>query len=110
MSNQSVIFYDSSGLVVDSRAYILARISALSTIIIALEGSALLAGGTAKFEDYKIDDGQVKFEATYSTVTDIVDAIQGFETLRQYWINKCNGHKVQLRDVKNFTYPTNVRR
>jgi len=75
-----------------------AKVSALDLIIDALLLASVDAGNTVDSQGYNLDDGQTKIKREYRSPSEIVDALTGFERMRNYYIAKCTGSVIQLRN------------
>ncbi len=83
------------------------KIAKMDLIIIALEDAALRAASGGDVSEYLIDNGQTKIQTTYRNATDIYRAIQGFEIIKQRYINRITGRVTHLVDSKNFPSQNN---
>lgn len=103
------VVYDSANIFLETRTTVLAKITSLDAIIDALLAAALAGASTGNFEEYQLDDGQVRIRTTYRNVTDVTEAITGFERVRQHYINCVNGRRMWLVDGSNMRGPSNGR-
>lgn len=71
-------------------------------MLTALEKAAL----TGQFEEYRLDDGQVKIETIYKDPKALTNTVRILEELKQYYANLLhtsqNGRIVRLVDGRNF--------
>ena len=97
-----MIIYDSSDIFIRSAADNKAKIVRIDAIIVALEDTMLKAAGTANFDEYSLNDGQVIIKTTYRNTEDVIKSIKSLEAVRQMYVNRLNGRHVRLVDGKNF--------
>jgi hypothetical protein len=86
-----------------SKTQIRTKIGQIDAIISALYDTAMISVGNGDKVMYRIDTGQTKHEVTFSKVTDIINAIEGYERIRSMLQVKLASRKVRLMDSKNFT-------
>lgn len=84
-----------------------AKIIAINVIInnnIALIGTVIdqTNGMGATVKMYELDDGQVRIKTNYQSVSDIIAANHGLETMKNLYIRQLNGSSVTLRDKSTF--------
>lgn len=94
--------YDSAAIYIESCTSLRAKITAVDAIITALYVVAATAAGTDNITEYSLDDGQTKIRTMYRGSAGVFNAITGFETLRNRYLNQLNGRMVRLVDSKNF--------
>ena len=85
-----------------TQAQILAQIAQIDALIDALTTSAITAAAKGDIFQYKLDTGQSKTDVTYRSGSEIRAAIQEYENLRQFYVNKLSPRSVRLVDSKNF--------
>lgn len=82
------------------------KIARLDLIILSMFTAVEKAVLTGQFEEYRLDDGQVKIETVYRDITALTKTMQQLETLRDMYVAKLNtnvnGRMVRLVDSKNF--------
>lgn len=100
--SDSAVWYDSAGIYIQSATTLEAKIVKIEAIITALEDIALTAAGTGNIDEYSLDDGQTKIKSTYRNTTEILEAIMGFERVRQMYVNRFNNRMFRLVDHTNF--------
>ena len=106
-----IVYYDSFVSYVKSAADLKAKIARIDTIITALEDSALESAANQNFEEYQLDDGQSRIRTNYRSTEDIFKSINGFEKLRQQYINRLLGRQTRLVDLhSNVINQTGFRR
>lgn len=82
---------------IEDKPTLLGKIAAIDAMIDALELKILDVTGTAEYDEYSLDDGQMKVRTKYKSVGDVVAGIDGLEKLKQRYINKHNGHTMVFR-------------
>jgi len=82
---------------IDSATSLLEKIARYDAIIKALEDQMLLSSEDAGYEEYSIDDGQVKIKSMFRDPLSISSAILKFEQARGRAIHKLNGANVVMR-------------
>ncbi|KKN55740.1 hypothetical protein LCGC14_0579500 [marine sediment metagenome] len=97
-----MITYDSSDIFIQSATTLKAKIVRIDAIMVALEDTMLKAAGTANFDEYLLDDGQVRIKTIYRTTEDVIKSIKSLEAVRQMYVNRLNGRHIRLVDGKNF--------
>lgn len=83
------------------------KIAKIDSIIAALEDTALKAASKGFVDEYELDDGQTKIRTSYRSPKAIYDAIKAYEQQRQYYLNKCTGRVIALRDAGSNNPTTN---
>jgi hypothetical protein len=97
-----MVEYESASIYIRSATELCDKIARIDAIITALEDKALDAAANDDLMEYSLDDGQTKIKTVYRGVKSILNAIMGFEQLRQMYINRLNGRVVRLVDSKSF--------
>lgn len=82
---------------IESRTTLASKIQAYDRIIAGLEATMLTAIESGHIKQYEFDDGMMKVRTEYRSVNDIANAMNGFEKLRQIYINRYNGRVTVLR-------------
>jgi hypothetical protein len=82
------------------------KIARLDVIILALMTAMEKAALTGQFEEYRIDDGQVKIETIYRDINALSKSLDFLELQRERYLNKLftrnNGRITRLVDGRNF--------
>lgn len=82
---------------ITSQTTLRGKILAYDTIIAGLEQTMLLAVSSGDIKQYELDDGMMKVRQEFRSLDDITNAMQGFEKIRQMYINRYNGRTITLR-------------
>lgn len=86
---------------IDSVTSLQERITRIDTIIDALLLQMSSVGtGHSDISSYSLNDGQTTISTAYTTPELIQNAINGFERMRERYLNKLNGRGMILRDVR----------
>lgn len=85
-----------------TRRQICDRIAELDAILDELYSTAMKSVANGNIAEYKLDTGQTVTELKYTTLSSVKTAIQGYEDLRQRYVNKLTPRTVTLMDSKNF--------
>lgn len=96
--------YETIQAFIGSKEGAAAKIVAIEALIEAmlLKLAESAGGQAAVFDEYSIDDGQMKVRTSYRSVTDVTSGIISLRKLKNYYINDHNGHVSVLRDVRGF--------
>ena len=94
--------YTSADLYIESKTSLRAKIAAIEAVQTALMTSALKAVAKASISQYSLNDGQTIIQTTYRNSNEITQSYEGFERIKQMFINQLNGRRVRLVDSKNF--------
>lgn len=94
--------YDSSAVYIQSAKDIKDKVKRIKAIITALLVAAESSAGNSDLTQYTLDDGQTKISCMYRSVTEILNAVKGWEALLVRYENDINGHVSRLMDEKNF--------
>ena len=101
-----MVIYDSADIYVASQTTLKAKIAALDAIIDALIVTCLKAAATGNVTEYNLDTGQTKIKTMYRSPKEVSEAINAFETVKNYYVNQLNGgRRLKLIDSKNFLGP-----
>lgn len=73
------------------------KIKAMDDLISAMELKLLDTVGSAEYDEYSMDDGQMKVRTKYRNPSDVTKGITELEKLRQRYINRHNGHTMVFR-------------
>lgn len=82
-----------------------ALINNVDSLIASLLSTAMVSVGNGHMIEYEINTGQTTQKVQYSTTKSVLEAIQGYEVLRQFYQNKLSPRVVQLMDSSNFRRP-----
>lgn len=86
---------------IDSATTLLERIARINAIIDALLLQMSNVGTShSDLSSYSLNDGQTTISTQYTTPELITNAINGFERMRERYVNKLNGRGMILRDVR----------
>lgn len=91
---------------VDSCTSLKAKIAAITAIQDALLTSAMKAVENGHITQYSLNDGQTIIQETYRNATEITNAYNGFETIKQMYVNRLNGRMTRLMHKDNFSCGT----
>jgi tetrahydromethanopterin S-methyltransferase subunit B len=78
------------------------RIDEVDSILDALINTAMTSVSNGSIIEYDIDTGQTTQRVKYSTMKDVIEAIKGYEFLRQTYVNKLTPRVKRAIDSKNF--------
>lgn len=76
---------------IESKCNLLTKIQAINSLIDAMELKLLDVTETSEFDEYQLDDGQMKIRTKYRSVADVMAGIKGLEQLKQRYVNRYNG-------------------
>jgi hypothetical protein len=93
------MFYDNPAEFLNAATDVKDRITRLSTIISNLETCAINAASNADVQNYSFNDGQSTIATNYRNLTDISNAIEMFEKIRERLINRSGSRMTILRDA-----------
>ena len=82
---------------IESKSDLLAKITAIKELIAAMELKMLDVTGSAEYDEYQLDDGQMKIRTKYRSVKDVSDGILGLEKIKQRYVNRYNGRTSVFR-------------
>lgn len=99
-----MVQYDSAAAYLQSCTTLKAKIAAIDAIIDSLLVAAATGAAVANQSEYELNDGQAKIKMVYRSVADINKAIDGFEAMRQRYVNRLSSRVVRFVDRKNFGY------
>lgn len=74
----------------------------IDAIILELQTTALRAVAQGDIAEYDLETGQTTTRVKYTNQKTILQAITGYEKLRQLYVNKCIPRKKRLMHGKNF--------
>lgn len=82
---------------IESKTDLLKKIQAINALISAMELKMLDVTDTAEYDEYQLDDGQMKIRTKYRNVSDVLKGITGLEQLKQRYVNRYNGRSTVFR-------------
>lgn len=82
---------------IESKSDLITKITAINNLIDAMELKMLDVTVSAEFDEYQLDDGQMKIRTKYRSVKDVTDGILGLEKIKQRYINRHNGRTSVFR-------------
>jgi len=82
---------------VDAKSKLIGKVATYDLLIESMEKAILLGTESGHINQYEMDDGQMKVRANYRSISEMVRAVKGLETLRQMYINRINGSITVLR-------------
>jgi hypothetical protein len=97
-----MVEYDSAAIYIQSATSIKDKINKIDTVISALMDAALKAASNEDITEYSLDNGQTKIKCIYRGSDSALQAIKGFEQIKNMYINQLNGRSFRLVDAKSF--------
>lgn len=91
-----MIYYDSCALYISSTQDPRERIKKIDLIIDMLMTTGLSSAENADVNEYSLDDGQSKIKTVFNSPDKVISAINGFEKIRNIYINRINGRVTRL--------------
>jgi len=82
---------------IESKSSLLAKIQSIDNLISVMELKILDVSESAAYDEYQMDDGQMKVRTKYRSVKDVMAGITGLEQLKQRYVNRYNGRITVLR-------------
>lgn len=82
---------------IDCKPDLLCKIKAINDLIAAFELKLLDVVGSAVYDEYQMDDGQMKVRTKYRSPEDVLKGLDALEKLKQRYVNRCNGRVNILR-------------
>lgn len=73
------------------------KIKAINLLIDAMELKMLDVTDSVAYDEYQMDDGQMKVRTKYRSVKDVMAGINGLEQLKQRYVNRYNGRVTVMR-------------
>ena len=73
------------------------RIIRIDNLILSMEAKLLESVDSANYQEYQMDDGQMKVRTVYRSVKDVTAGILSLEQIKQRYINRLNGSVTVLR-------------
>lgn len=91
-------FYTSPRLYIQDADDIKDKITRIDAVISAMIDAALKAASGEEVKEYRLDDGQTKINVISRSSEEIERGIRAMERIKNYYVNKYNGHGTVLRD------------
>jgi len=88
---------------VDSCTTLKQKIAAINAVQDALLTTAMKAVEVGHITQYSLNDGQTIIQETYRNSKEITDAYNGFEVIKQMYVNRMAGRLTRLMHNTNFT-------
>jgi len=82
---------------VQSKTTLVLKIQAIDALIDAMELALLDVSESAAYDEYQMDDGQMKVRTKYRSAKDVTAGILGLEQLKQRYLNRLNGRIIVFR-------------
>lgn len=82
---------------IECKTTLLDKINAIDAMIAAMELKIVDATGSAEYDEYSMDDGQMKVRTKYRSIEDVLAGIKSLETLKQRYVNRHNGRTQVFR-------------
>lgn len=100
MASEILYFkYNPSGRTDADYVTIIAQIDAILT---SLRTTGMTSVSTGQFVEYEYDTGMTKTNIVYRSIDEVLKTIEGYERLRQYYVNKRMPSIIRVVDSKNF--------
>lgn len=78
-----------------------ARIAAIDAIIEAMLLTAATAAGNENISEYWLNDGQTQIKTVYRSSAMLLNAVTGWQRMRNYYANIKSGRVSRFMDAKN---------
>jgi len=82
---------------IECRSTLIDKISAIDALISAMELKLVDVTESTTFDEYELNDGQMKVRTKYRSVKDVMAGLTGLEQLKQRYVNRLNGRRTILR-------------
>ena len=82
---------------IECKTTLLAKINGIDALISAMELKILDVIEGATYDEYQLDDGQMKVRTKYRNPTDVMLGIKALEQLKQRYVNRYNGRRTIFR-------------
>jgi hypothetical protein len=82
---------------IEAKSKLIGKIATFDLLIESMEASILEGTVSGHLVQYEMDDSMMKVRAQYRSISDMVKALAGLETLRQRYINRYNGRVTVLK-------------
>jgi hypothetical protein len=99
-----MIVYSSEAAYITDSKTLKDKIARIDRVINALYDSAINAASNNDISSYSLDDGQTSISTSYRSVEEALQAVKGFENLRERMLNKLNGYSIRLLPEENLKY------
>lgn len=73
------------------------KIVKIDNLILSMEAKLLESVDSANYQEYQMDDGQMKVRTMYRSPKDVTAGILALEQLKQRYVNRLNGRVTVLR-------------
>jgi hypothetical protein len=104
-----MVVYTSISQYLQTSSTLKERIDRIDSIILSMLGALEKAVTTGHFDEYSMDDGQVKIDTVYRDPNALTKTIEGLEKLNQMYrqrlVTNVTGRVTRLVDGRNFVYP-----
>lgn len=106
MPNENEFYFTSCGTYITKASTLKEKVRRLDLVIDALLDAAIAsaAAGEGGKQGYELQDGQMTIKLQYRSSAAVSEAIMGFERVKEFYVNKLNGHRVRLVDGRSI-YP-----
>lgn len=82
---------------IECKSTVADKIKAINVLIDKFELKLLEVGDSVSYDEYQLDDGQMKVRTKYRSANDVLNAINNLEKLKQRYVNRLNGRVTVLR-------------
>lgn len=82
-----------------------AKVAKIDLIISALEDVMINSAANRETGSYSLDDGQTKINRTFRSSKEIADSIEAFMRIRNIYVRRITGGRVQLINLDRINYP-----
>lgn len=82
---------------IECKSTVIDKIKAINALIDKFELKLLEVGDSVSYDEYQLDDGQMKVRTKYRSANDVLNAINNLEKLKQRYVNRLNGRMTILR-------------
>lgn len=82
---------------IECKSTVIDKIKAINALIDKFELKLLEVGDSVSYDEYQLDDGQMKVRTKYRSANDVLNAINNLEKLKQRYVNRLNGRVTVLR-------------
>lgn len=86
---------------IECKTDLAAKIAAVDALLAAMELKIIDVTGSAEYDEYSMDDGQMKVRTKYRSVADVMAGITALEQLKQRYVNRHNGRTMVFRSGNN---------
>ena len=85
---------------IECRTTYIEKVRAIDALISAFELKLVEVGDSIVYDEYEMNDGQMKVRTKYRNSKDVLAGIDGLEKLKQRYLNRVNGRTTILRSGK----------